>query len=357
MRLCLFLPALAAAAPAAAQIAPVPQQPPSARAASDSGVTVFFPNESDRPADPRAPDRLEVTAADGTRLSLEREGPDLLPVPPGSFGKARYRVAPVAVASAAQPVPDTPESEAAEAVAASREQEVLGSGGTASAIARRFSPYRPTYGVFGQDDAGAKLQLSFAFQPFETNGALNGLRFAWTQTMFWRVDLPSGPFTSTNYNPEVFYEVPLSQDAVTAVGYSHDSNGRGEVGSIDVNRIYARATRRFDLGDRWYAEVTPQLWFYVGAQGVADDIEDYMGYGQISAAIGQTDGLKLQVVARGNPGTGRGAAELFASYPLARLGLGLGIHGFGQVYTGYGEALDRYDRRDTHARIGIALSR
>lgn len=356
MRPILILPALFVAAPAAAQIAPVPQQPASAAEAA-AGVTVFFPNEGAAPVDPRAPDTIEVTAADGTRLTLVREGPALLPVPAGGFGRARYRPAASSVAEAAPPAPATPLAEAAEAIKASREQEVLGSAGTASAIASRFSPYRPTYGAFGLDDAGAKLQFSFAFQPFETNGALNGLRFAYTQTMFWRIDLPSGPFVSTNYNPEIFYEVPLTQDAVAAVGYSHESNGRGAVGSIDVNRIYARMTRRFDLGDRWYAEVSPQLWFYVGGQGVAGDIERYLGYGQVGAAIGRTDGLKLQLTARGNPGTGRGAGELFVSYPLAQLGWGLGIHAFGQVFTGYGEALDDYDRRDTHARFGIALSR
>lgn len=356
MRSLMLLPLLAAPLPALAQIAPVPQQPASA-AAAQGGVIVYFPNDGDAPVDPVAPDTLRVTAADGTQLTLERDGPALLPVAPGGFGKARYRPAPVALAEAAPVSAADPAAEAAEAIAASRERVVLGSAGTASTIRDRFQPYRPVYGVFGVDDAGAKLQLSFAFQPFETNGALNGLRFAWTQTMFWRVDLPSGPFTSTNYSPEVFYELPLSQDAVAAVGYAHDSNGRGDVGSIDVNRIYARMTRRFGLGDRWFAEVSPQLWFYVGKQGVADDIERYLGYGQIGAAIGRVDGFKLQGVARGNPGTGKGAAELFASYPLARLGFGLGIHAFGQLYTGYGEALDDFDRRDTHARLGIALTR
>jgi phospholipase A1/A2 len=355
MRLFLIPPLLIVATPAFAQIAPVPEQPASADAAQ-AGVTVFFPNESDAPVDPKAPDTLRLTAADGTRLTLEREGPALLPVAPGGFGRARYRPAPVAVAQAPLPATD-PATEQAEAIAASREQEVLGSSGTASGIAARFSPYRPTYGAFGLDDAGAKLQFSFAFQPFETNGALNGLRLAYTQTMFWRLDLPSGPFVSTNYSPEVFYEMPLAQDMVAAVGYAHDSNGRGEVGSIDVNRIYARLTRRYDLGDRWYAEVSPQAWFYVGKQGIADDIERYMGYGALGATIGQTDGLKLQATVRGNPGTGKGAGEVFASYPLARIGFGLGIYAFGQLYTGYGEALDDFDRHDTHARFGIALTR
>jgi outer membrane phospholipase A len=47
---------------------------------------------------------------------------------------------------------------------------------------------------------------------------------------------------------------------------------------------------------------------------------------------------------------------LFVSYPLAKLG-GLGIYVFGQGFTGYGEALDDYRVNDTHARIGIALTR
>ena len=55
--------------------------------------------------------------------------------------------------------------------------------------------------------------------------------------------------------------------------------------------------------------------------------------------------------------SGRGAAELFASYPLARVDGDLGFYLFAQGFTGYGEALDDHRRRDTHARIGIALTR
>ncbi|WP_033922593.1 phospholipase A [Sphingomonas sp. 37zxx] len=339
------------AAPAAAQIRPVADQPASADAAQ-AGVDVLFVNDGTAAADPKPPETIEVTAADGTRLRLLR---DTVPVPfvaAGGFTRLRYRPAPLDLAEAARPT--TPQQDE---IAASREDVVLGSAGTASGILDRFAPYRPVYGAFGTGDSGGKLQLSFAFQPFETNGALNGLRLAWTQTMFWRIDLPSGPVQSTNYSPEVFYEVPLAQDSVAAIGYAHDSNGRGPAGSIDVNRVYARIAHRFDLGDRWYAEVAPQAWFYVGARGRTRDLDRYWGYTSLAASIGQTDGVKLMLTGRGNPGTGKGAAELFASYPMARLGGGLGLYIFGQGFTGFGEVLDDYRQRDSHVRLGVALTR
>ncbi|UZK69083.1 phospholipase A [Sphingomonas sp. S1-29] len=352
MRLAFATAALSClAAPAAAQLRPVADQPTSADAAQ-AGVDVLFVNDGNAAADPQPPETIEVTAADGTRLRLQRDQAAVPFVAAGGFTRLRYRPAPRELAEAA---PVTTERQ--DAVEASRETVALGSTGTGSAILDRFAPYRPVYGAFGAGDSGAKLQLSFAFQPFETNGALNGLRLAWTQTMFWRIDLPSGPFRSTNYSPEIFYEVPLAQDTVAAVGYAHDSNGRGAVGSIDVNRIYARVAHRFDLGDRWYAEVAPQAWFYVGARGMSRDLDRYWGYTALGASIGQVDGVKLALTARGNPGTGKGAAELSASYPLARVGGGLGIYLFGQGFTGFGEALDDYRLRDTHARLGIALTR
>lgn len=141
-----------------------------------------------------------------------------------------------------------------------------------------------------------------------------------------------------------------------ALGYRHDSNGDRGLRSIDVNRVFLRATKTWNLGKDWQAELVPQAWFYVGRRGLTRDVEDFWGFTSLKASIYQPDGVKLSVIARGNPGTGRGAAELFASYPLQRLG-GLGIYLFGQAFTGYGEALDDYRQRDSHARLGISLTR
>ncbi|MCW3835103.1 phospholipase A [Sphingomonas canadensis] len=349
MRSLLALAALLAAMPAAAQIRAVPAQPASEKEAL-RGVEVFLVNEGDAPADAEGPKEIEVTAADGTRLVLERMPAPRASVPPGGFVKARY--VPVGIAGVA--VPPAEAHPPAEVAAA--ETVVPTSAGSSAGFLDRFEPHDPIYGVFGYGDAGAKLQVSLAMRPFEGAGVLDNLRFAYTQTMFWAIEQPSGPFRSTIYSPEVYAQVPVRDDLTLGFGWRHDSNGRG-AGSIDSNRLWIRAAKRFDLADGWSLELAPEAWIYVGKQGVATDLSDYWGYTGLRAAVRQEDGIKLALTARGNFETGRGAAELFASYPLGRLGGGFGIYLFGQAFTGHGETLDGYNLRDTQARIGIALTR
>ncbi len=331
--------ALCLATPAIAQVKVVPAQPAS-EVAARGGIDVYLVNEGAVAVPVEAPARLDVTAADATRLILAPEQNAASNIAPGGFVKLRYR--PVDAAIAAVP------TLAAETV-------VTSSNGTASGFLGRFAPYEPIYGVAGTGDSAAKLQFSFAIRPFGGTGVLSRFAFAYTQTMFWAIDRASGPFRATNYAPEVFIDLPVADTATLALGYAHMSNGEG-FGSIDVNRLFVRAAKRFDLGDGWQAELVPQAWLYVGRQGAAPDLDRYWGFTGLKASIGQTDGIKLAIAARGNPGTGRGSAELFASYPLARAG-DFGVYAFGQGFTGYGEALDDFRVRDTHARLGIALTR
>jgi phospholipase A1 len=354
LRKLLFAIGLVAATPAVAQLRAVPAQPASEVEAL-RGVEVFLVNEGPAATDAEGPREIEVTATDGTRLILERVPGPKHTVAPGGFAKARY--VPVGVAGVAVPSGQaTPP--AAMADASVGETTVSSSTGTSSAFLDRFEPHEPIYGVFGAGDAGAKLQVSFAFRPFAEEAPLHlgNLRFAYTQTMFWAIDQPSGPFRSTNYSPEVYADLPVSDDLRFAIGYRHDSNGRGLATSIDANRIYLRAQKSFDLGGDWRLDLAPQAWFFVGERGVATDLKDYWGYSSLTAAIQQPDGIKIAVTGRGSFRTGRGSAEVFLSYPLAKLG-GLGFYVFGQAYTGYGEALDDYRISDTHARLGIALTR
>lgn len=352
MRLLLLALGLLCACPAAAQLRAVPAQP-SSEAEALRGVEVFLLNEGEVAVSDPGPRELEVTALDGTRLILERvPGPARI-VAPGAFAKARY--VPVHVAGKA--VPPAELHPAAELPAG--EAVVQSSTGSSAAFADRFEPHEPIYGVVGAGDAGAKLQVSFAFRPFQADAPLKlgNLRFAYTQTMFWAIDRPSGPFRSTVYSPEVYADIPLDDTATVALGYRHDSNGRGAVGSIDVNRIFARLEKSFDLGGDWRLDVAPQAWFYTGRKSAAPGLRDYYGYTALTAALGQKDGLKVALSGRGNFETAKGAAELFVSYPLTRIGGGLGVYLFGQAFTGHGEALDDYRRSTSHARIGIALTR
>ncbi|WP_448662802.1 phospholipase A [Sphingomonas sp. CJ20] len=356
MRAPLFPPALTiaclcAAAPAMAQVRAVPAQPDSEQAAL-RGVEVFLVNEGPAPIPAEGPRQIEVTAADGTRLVLERTPGPVAVLAPGSFVKARY--VPVGIAG----VQVAPAAQHAAAPTPSDETIVQSSTGAASVFLDRFAPHEPIYGAFGTGDAGGKVQFSFAFRPFAESAPLKlaNLRFAYTQTMFWAINEPSGPFRATNYSPEIYAEVPFDDSTQVALGWRHDSNGGDGLHSVDLNRIFARVEKRFDLGDDWRLDIAPQAWFYVGHAGNARDVAEYFGYTALTAAIQQANGIKLSVTARGNVETRRGAAELFVSYPLSRIG-GLGVYLFGQAFTGHGEVLSDYTRRDTHARLGIALTR
>jgi phospholipase A1/A2 len=355
MRRRLLIPlALLAAGPAAAQsLRAVPAQPASEVEAL-RGVEVFLVNEGAVPVSDAGPRQIEITAVDGTRLVLERTPGPLPTVAPGGFVKARY----VPVGIAGRAVPPAEQHVAAPDVPAG-ETVVQSSTGSSAAFLDRFEPHEPIYGAFGLGDAGGKLQVSFAFRPFGEGAPLKlgNLRFAYTQTMFWALNEPSGPFRSTNYSPEIYADVPVDETSRIALGYRHDSNGRGVADSVDLNRIYLRAEKTFELGGDWRLDLAPQAWFYVGRLGTAPDVQDYFGYTSLTAAIHQRDGFKLSLTGRGNVETGKGAAELFVSYPLARIDGGIGFYLFGQAFTGHGEALDRYRRNETRARIGIALTR
>jgi hypothetical protein len=368
MRSLILLATVTLALPAAAQLRAVPTQPES-EAAALRGVEVILINEGSTPLAAEGPRSIEVTAADGTRLVLERLPAPAATIQPGGFAKARYVPTGYAARPARRPLPGAPlpdgvgapwpgDAPAAAAQSAEAgERELPTASGTRAGFLDRFSPHEPVYGIFGLGDSGGKLQLSFAFQPIGGEGPFSHLRFAYTQTMFWRLDLPSGPFTHTTYSPEVYVERAVDPSATIGLGWRHDSNGEGPATSIDSNRIFLRATKSFDLGDGWRAEVTPQVWAYVGKQGVAPDLDRYWGNGALGLALVKPDSLKLALTVRGSPDSGRGAAELFASYPLARLDGDLGFYLFAQGFTGYGEALDDHRRRATHARIGIALTR
>ncbi|MEG3145602.1 phospholipase A [Sphingomonas sp. RT2P30] len=340
--------ALCGATPAAAQLRPLLDPPASADAAKQ-GVEVFLLNESSAAQPALGPAELEVMARDGMHLRLVAAPDGEGPVAPGAFARVHYRLAAAAPTSA-------PVAVAAVAPGAT-EQPNRTSRGTASGFLDRLHPYAPTYGVIGAGDAGAKLQLSFDFRVLGRDDGPR-LDFAYTQTMFWAIDRPSGPVRATGYSPELFVDVPVGANGVIGGGYRHDSNGGGVTNSIDVNRVLVRAARAFDLGHGWRLDVTPMAWFYFGNQGIAPDLDRYWGYTSLGVSLGQRDGLKLAVTARGNPGTGKGSAEAFLSYPLVRISDTLPrIYLFGQAYTGYGEALIDYNKRATHVRAGIAFTR
>lgn len=343
------------ATPAAAQLRPMFDPPASAAAAKD-GVEVFLLNTGSTSQPAQGPAELEVTARNGEQLRLIAAPDGEGTVAPGAFIRLTYHLA-----AAASPSRDITAGTLAPASVVANvphsEQPSRTSRGTTSGFFDRLHPYAPTYGVIGGGDAGAKLQFSFDFRLLGHDDGPH-LDFAYTQTIFWALDRPSGPISGTGYSPELFVDVPLAGNAVIGGGYRHDSNGGGVTNSVDVNRVFVRAAKAFDLGDGWRVDLTPMAWFYFGYQGIAPDIDRYWGYTSLGVSLGQKNGIKFAVTGRGNPGTGKGSAEAFLSYPLARISDSLPhLYLFGQAYTGYGERLIDYNRRDTHFRAGIAFTR
>ncbi len=344
------------AAPASAQLRPLVAPPESAAKASTDGVDVFLINEGAAPVPIAAPDTIDTIAQDGTALTLEliRSTADAAPVPAGGFAKLRYRLAPLG--PAAGQVARAPDRPRAVSVG-DGETQVADSAGVASAFVERFRPYEPTYVAIGSGQENTKAQVSFALRPFGGTGVLSHLNLAYTHTFFWAFNRPSGPITTSIYSPEVYFDVPVGEQVNVAFGYRHSSNGGGPTDSIDANRLYLRVNRQFDLGRGWRLDVAPQGWVFFGTRGIATDLDRFWGNGGITASITQRNGVKLALYGRGDPTTGRGAAELFLSYPLRRIGGDVGLYLFGQAFTGFGETLPRYNQRDTTARIGIALTR
>lgn len=361
---------VAVAQPAAAQLRPLVEPPASAESAR-GGVDVFLLNEGAAPAPAQGPAEIETIARDGSRLRLVAAPDGEGPVAPGTFARVHYRLAAAAPATApvAAPVASVPAQGQTAALAQAAkmlddhraaphaETVVTTSAGTSGAFVDRFHAYAPIYGAFGLADAGGKLQFSFAFRGLGHDDGPH-LDFAYTQTMFWALGEPSAPFRSTTYSPELYLDVPIDPTTTAAIGVRHDSNGGGPATSIDINRAYLRLNKTVALGDGWRLDLTPQAWLFIRNRGIADSIGRYWGYSAITAAIGRADGIKLALTARGNPATGKGAAEAFLSYPVAAFGDGWPhIYLFGQAWSGYGEAIDDYNRRTTRARLGIAFTR
>ncbi len=344
--------ALVGAAPAAAQLRPLLDPPASAEVAR-AGVEVYLLNEGPDAQPARGPDEIETIARDGTKLRLVAAPDEPQTIAAGGFARVRYRLAasyPVALA-AATPTP------VASGTPATAETVALSSSGVSGAFLDRFHPYAPIYGVMGAKSSGAKLQVSFDVRLLGHDDGPR-LDFAYTQTIFWAVNRPSGPIRTEIFSPEVFFDVPVDPTLTIGGGYHHDSNGGGLTNSIDVNRYFLRATKTFDLGNTWKLAVQPQAWGYFGNKGIAPDLDRYWGYTSLGLMLGQRDGWKVAITGRGNPGTGKGSAEAFLSYPLARVDDRLPhIYLFGQFFTGYGEALIDYSRTSSHARFGIAFTR
>ncbi|MPT48977.1 MAG: phospholipase [Sphingobium sp.] len=239
-----------------------------------------------------------------------------------------------------------------------------------------FAAYEPIYAVYGPGtNTDARIQISFKYRLFGSrqdqglpSSWRDGLHLAYTQRMFWDLGAYSMPFRNIDYQPELFYLTPSAtyRNGVSVagqIGLRHESNGRDGPESRSINSIYVAPMASFPLtgifkGDGYSFTIAPRLALTVGSLSDNPDIMRYRGNTSMVMEIGKDDGWRITTSSRFNFASGKGAASLDLSYPLAKLlGGGPDFYIFGQSFIGYGENLLDYNRHVTRFRIGVALIR
>ncbi len=230
----------------------------------------------------------------------------------------------------------------------------------------------PLYAQAGIHMDHEEMKYQFSFRYAITQDDLfvhgDGLDFAYTQKSFWQTfnSEQSEPFRETDYNPEIFYAMPLSLrplggDTAVQLGYEHESNGLGHSSGVNLSRAWNRIYARFIFArDNYMIAVRP--WYRIPESKNTSptdysgddnpDIETYMGYFDLTAAL-RYRAFEFSVLARNNLRTTNnyGAIELGVSFPLYHR-----IRGYAQYFNGYGDSLIDYNQSVTRYGVGFMFT-
>ena len=181
----------------------------------------------------------------------------------------------------------------------------------------------------------------------------------YTQSSRWQVynGAASRPFRETNYEPELMLVWPMQGQwlgwrlRMGSVSLTHQSNGR----SLPLSRSWNRLIGTLALERAgWVAELRP--WLRIRETPADDDnpdIEDHIGRAELllSRYWGeQALTLQLRHSLRGGDRS-RGSAQLDWVFPLKSA-----LHGYVQVFSGYGESLIDYNQAQTKVGVGVTIA-
>lgn len=241
-----------------------------------------------------------------------------------------------------------------------------------------FLPYsyaateNPNYVAAGlhYEHEESKFQFSFRF-PLTQNDLFvqgDGLDFGYTQQSFWQTynTQQSEPFRESDYNPEIFYTMPLTVRfrggySDLRFGAEHQSNGLGVTNGVNLSRSWNRLYAKLIYSkDNYVIAVRP--WYRIPESKNTSptdttgddnpDIEKYMGYFDLTGALSYRK-FEFSLLARNNLRTTNnyGAIELGMSFPLYHR-----LRGYAQFFNGYGDSLIDYNQNITRYGIGILFT-
>lgn len=215
------------------------------------------------------------------------------------------------------------------------------------------------------DNTEAKFQLSVKIPLLEhLLHPEDRIYFGFTALSLWQVynHDRSAPFRETDYEPEIFYQVPNDwtlgnwSNRVIQFGLLHESNGRSQPLSRSWNRIYANFV--FE-NENWAVAFKP--WYRIpepakdspdSASGDDNpDIENYLGHFELYSAY-KNGGHEFGIMLRNNlRADNKGAVQLDWTFPLFGH-----LRGYAQYFNGYGESLIDYDASIERVGVGFLLT-
>lgn len=210
------------------------------------------------------------------------------------------------------------------------------------------------------DNREVKFQISFKI-PLAQDVLLKDatLWAAYTQQSLWQMynNDASSPFRETNYEPELIWQVPIGRELgpvrldTLSLGINHQSNGRGGDLSRSWNRIVAEANFSHN---RWRFDLRP--WYRIPEDEEDDDnpdIDDYLGYGDLTVSYEWQPDLQLSTKIRNNfhSHDKKTSFSLGLIFPLPGP-----LNGYLEYVNGYGESLIDYNFRSERIGIGVILN-
>ncbi|NOX14792.1 MAG: phospholipase A [Epsilonproteobacteria bacterium] len=218
----------------------------------------------------------------------------------------------------------------------------------------------------GRKNMETKFQISFK-KSLAKNlfGMQNELFLGYSQTSWWQTSAASSPFRETNYEPELFMLFPYAkkQSILKAykVGILHQSNGQGGSLSRSWNRIYLEGALQ-----KSGIFMIPRIWYRIPEHKKVNpsdssgddnpDIYKYLGYGDLKILYPYKKQL-FSILLRDNfrfKGDNKGAVQFDWTFPFP---WGSNFFGYLQIFSGYGESLIDYNKRNDKIGLGFAITR